>query len=324
MSATGTTARLDTAAILGRVVPGRRIEGISAVLLPFDEAGRVDANGLARLLERVAAAGLQPAVNMDTGYVNLLHRRERRLVLAITRDVLAGRPFVAGAFIEGEEGDPQALYEREVEEIGAHGGTPILFQCSALKRMAPPDIAALYAAVAARCERLILFELGEMFAPFGQIYDLELVRELMLIPEVVGMKHSSLSRELEWRRLALRDEVRPEFKVYTGNDLGIDMVIYGSDYLLGLSTFAPEAFAARDAMWATRDAGFFGLNDLLQYLGAFAFRPPVPAYKHSAAQFLHLRSRLPSSAPHPRGLRRPESDVAVLREIVERLERLGL
>ena len=30
-------------------------------------------------------------------------------------------------------------------------------------------------------------------------------------------------------------------------------------------------------------------NDALQYLGAFAFRPPVPAYRHSAAQFLALR-----------------------------------
>jgi hypothetical protein len=138
------------------------------------------------------------------------------------------------------------------------------------------------------------------------------------------MKHSSLDRAQEWARLDLRDELRPDFKIYTGNDLGIDMVIYGSDYLLGLSTFAPEAFAARDALWAAEDPAFFALNDLLQYLGAFAFREPVPAYKHSAAQFLALRGRLASDAPHPRGLRRPESDLPVLAQIAERLERLGL
>ncbi len=40
---------------------------------------------------------------------------------------------------------------------------------------------------------------------------------------------------IEWSRLALRDRIRPEFKIFNGNDLAIDMVMYGSDYLLGLS-----------------------------------------------------------------------------------------
>jgi hypothetical protein len=61
------------------------------------------------------------------------------------------------------------------------------------------------------------------------------------------------------------------------------------------------------------------LNDLLQYLGFFAFRPPVPAYKHSAAQFLKLRGWIDFAATHPRSPRRPDSDVEVLRDILERL-----
>jgi dihydrodipicolinate synthase/N-acetylneuraminate lyase len=313
-----------TTTLLRRIVPGRRIEGISAVLLPFSAEGRIDVDGYAAHLGRTAATGLIPAVNMDTGYVNLLAPAERRRVLGIAREVMAGRPFVAGAFVEGEAGDLLARYLTAVEEIRAHGGTPILFQASAFVGMTTGQLVALHVAVAEACERLILFELGRMFAPFGQIYELDLVRELMQIPQIVGMKHSSLDRAQEWARLALRDELRPDFKIYTGNDLGIDMVIYGSDYLLGLSTFAPEAFAARDALWAADDPGFFALNDLLQYLGAFAFREPVPAYKHSAAQFLHLRGRLAAAAPHPRGLRRPESDLPVLAQIAERLEGFGL
>ena len=324
MVATIAGATPATTDLLRRIVPGRRIEGISAVLLPFGPDGRIDAEGFAGHLARTAAAGLQPAVNMDTGYVNFLSPEERRRVLGIAREVLAGRPFVAGAFVEGDAGDLLDCYLRAVEEIQAHGGTPILFQSTALLGMTPAELIAFHAAVAARCERLLIFELGQMFAPFGRIYEVDLVRELMQIPRIVGMKHSSLDRELEWARLALRDEVRPDFKIYTGNDLGIDMVMYGSDYLLGLSTFAPEAFAARDALWAAGDAGFFALNDLLQYLGAFAFREPVPAYKHSAAQFLKLRGRLTSDEPHPRGVRRPESDLAVLGQIAERLERMGL
>ena len=85
----------------------------------------------------------------------------------------------------------------------------------------------------------------------------------MSIPQIKGMKHSSLDRVIEIERLALRDRVRPDFKILTGNDLGIDMIEYGSDYLLGLSTFAPDLFAKRDAMWEAGDPGFYELNDLL-------------------------------------------------------------
>jgi hypothetical protein len=99
--------------------------------------------------------------------------------------------------------------------------------------------------------------------------------------------------------------------------------MYGSDYLLGLSTFAPDLFAKRDALWAGGDPAFYELNDLLQYLGFFAFRAPVPAYKHSAAQFLRLRGWLAADTPHPMAERRPESDVAVLRDIGQRLGVVG-
>ena len=171
--------------------------------------------------------------------------------------------------------------------------------------------------------RLFGFELGSMFVPYGRIFSLDTYRGLMEIPQCVGAKHSSLSRELEWDRLALRDEVRPDFMVLTGNDLGIDMVMYGSDYLLGLSTFAPDLFAERDRMWAAGDPGFYELNDMLQYLGHFTFRPPVPGYRHNAATFMELRDwaesdNVPAGAP-----RRPDSDREVLRDIAERLGVLG-
>ncbi|MBA7693669.1 hypothetical protein ES703_102257 [subsurface metagenome] len=162
-----------------------------------------------------------------------------------------------------------------------------------------------------------------MFAPFGAIYDLKTCAGLMSIPQCIGLKHSSLNRQLEWQRLALRDQQRPNFKIFTGNDLAIDMVMYGSDYLLGLSTFAPDLFARRDALWEAGDPTFYELNDLLQYLGSFAFRPPIPAYKHSAAQFLKLRGWISSDTPHPAGYRHPDSDVAVLQDIMQRLGRFG-
>jgi dihydrodipicolinate synthase/N-acetylneuraminate lyase len=300
--------------------PGRTIEGISAVLLPFDEQGRIDWAGFRTLVERTWAAGLTPAVNMDTGYVNLIAAADRAQVLRETTAMAAGRRFVAGAFIEGEDGDPVALYRREVAAIRAHGGLPIIFQSTALTRDGEAATIELYRRIGEAGGPLLAFELGTMFAPFGRIYSADTFRRLLDIEAFTGCKHSSLDRAEEWDRLALRDRHRPDFRVYTGNDLAIDMVFYGSDYLLGLSAFAVEAFAARDRAWAACDRRAFALNDLLQYLGQLAFRAPVPAYKHSAAQFLRLRGLVASDRPHPKAATRPESDVPLLADIRDRLD----
>ena len=300
--------------------PGRAIEGISAVLLPYLPDARPDWESFRALLDRTWTAGLTPAVNMDTGYVNLLSPAERARVLAETAEVGDGRRFVAGAFIEGEVGNLVRLYLREVEAIRAVGGTPILFQCSALAELSEDGIYDVYAGVAAERGPMLAFELGTMFAPFGRIYSEDLFKQILGLESFVGAKHSSLDRTVEWRRLALRDAHRPGFKVYTGNDLAIDMVFFGSDYLLGLSAFHVEAFAVRDRLWRESDARAFMVNDLLQYLGQLAFRAPVPAYKHSAAQFLKLRGLIGHDLPHPRGAVRPASDVPVLSDIVDRLD----
>jgi dihydrodipicolinate synthase/N-acetylneuraminate lyase len=304
--------------------PRRRIVGMSAILLPFTDDGGVDWDGFTGHVLRTARAGLTPAVNMDTGYAHLIDEPTRQAVLRRTRDALGGGEFVAGAFVGDRPGDPWNVdaYRRQIASIQEHGGTPIVFQSYGLTEQAPEAVVASYAQLGRDCPRFLAFELGHMFAPFGRIYDLDTYAGLMDVPQCQGAKHSSLSRELEWQRLQLRDERRPDFRVLTGNDLAIDMVMYGSDYLLGLSTFAPDVFAKRDALWAAGDPAFHEVNDLLQYLGFLVFRPPVPAYKHSAAQFLRMRGWIATDRTHPRSAERPASDVAILRDIADRLEAL--
>jgi len=165
------------------------------------------------------------------------------------------------------------------------------------------------------------FELGKMFAGNGELFDEVTLRGLMQIPELIGLKHSSLDRIEEFRRLALRDEVRPEFRIYTGNDLAINMIEYGSDYLLGLATFDPESFAKRDRLWAQGDPAYYGLSDALQHLGNVAFRTPVPAYKHSAAIYLHLSGKISAPETHPLNPRRPAWEADLMRECRLRLEK---
>jgi dihydrodipicolinate synthase/N-acetylneuraminate lyase len=306
------------------IIPRRKIEGISAILLPFRADGSVDWGAFCSHIDRTAEARLIPAVNMDTGYTNLISERTRLEVLACTRDTLSGRPFTAGAYIPtrpGEPYDPQPYYQ-QIEQIQSFGGIPVIFQSFGLSNLPPEQLIAAYADFGRIAPRFIAFELGTIFAPFGKIYDLATYAGLLGIPQCTGAKHSSLKRQLEWERLALRDRIRPEFKVYTGNDLAIDMVMYGSDYLLGLSTFAPDYFALRDRYWLEGDLRFYELNDVLQYLGQFAFRAPTAAYKHSAAQFLKLRGWIACDDTHPQSPRRSDTDIEILGKILRQLETL--
>lgn len=301
--------------------PGRTITGMSAVLLPHTAEGAIDWPAVEAHVERTVVAGLTPAVNMDTGYVQLLADADKERVLDLTAAVTGG-VFVAGAYVPDSAGAAFDLggYVAAAAAIAARGGTPVVFPSHGLNEHGDDGWVASLQALGAELDEFIGFELGAMFVPYGRIPSLDAYGALLEIPSCTGAKHSSLSRQLEWDRLALRDRVRPDFRVFTGNDLAIDMVRYGSDYLLGLSTFAPEAFAARDRMWAQQDPGFWELNDLLQYLGFFTFRPPVPGYRHDAATWFTLRGWASSDATPVGAPRRPESDRAILADILERLE----
>jgi 4-hydroxy-tetrahydrodipicolinate synthase len=296
------------------------VQGIAATLLPFESDGRIAVEAFQHHLVATQRAGLTSAVNMDTGYVNYLNDMEKQEVLRWTREALGNNvDFIAGAYIEGQPGDVVALYRREMDRIAALNGTPIVFQTARLHGKSATEKATLYREICRGFPRVLAFELGPMFAPNGEIFDEETVRRLMDIPELTGMKHSSLDRMVELGRLALRDAHRPEFNIYTGNDLGVNMIEYGSDYLLGLATFAPEKFAQRDRLWESGNAEYYALSDALQYLGNVAFREPIPAYKHSAAVFLHLAGRIPTDLTHPRNPQRPSWEREILQDCARRL-----
>ena len=300
--------------------PNRKTTGYAACLLPFEKDGSISRDSFQAAIERTTAAGLGCAVNMDTGYANYLEETERTLILELTREAIANRrDFIAGAFVEGLPGDLVGLYRSQMDQIVAFGGTPILFQTTRFHSWKASEIVDLYAKACEGYESVIGFELGSMFAPNGMIFDDETIRGLMGIPALKGIKHSSLDRGVELRRLEIRNEIRPDFKIFTGNDLAIDMTEYGSDYLLGLAAFCPELFALRDKYWLDGDENYDALTDAIQYLGNVSFRAPVPAYKHSCAVFQNLIGRCPSPLTHPKSAKRPEWEVEIMADCARRL-----
>ena len=314
-------AERDLAAAWGRLAP-RRVHGIAAVLLPY-RGEEIDWPGFEAHVACTRAAGLDVAVNMDTGFGDLLGAHERAAVLDAVRTVLGeGVPFFAGAFPDGAGADPRD-WRAGLEAIAARGARPVLVQSRAMHALGPADKAAFYAElVEPAAGGALAFELSPRFAPHGEIWDDETFERILAVENILGSKHSSLERGVELRRLAARDRIRPDYRLYTGNDLAIDLVAYGSDYLLGLATFAPERFAERDRALAAGEASFLERNDALQHLGNVGFREPIPAYKHAAAQFLHIGGLLEHDGIHPRAPRRPASDRVLLFDCARRLDLL--
>ena len=178
---------MTIASLLQRQRPGRKVQGIAAALLPYAADGRVAVEEFQRHLQATQRAGLMNAVNMDTGYVNYLSEAEKKDVLRWTREALGKDiPFVAGAYIEGQTGDVVALYRKQMDEIAACGGIPILFQTIGLHGKPAKEKSAIYGAACRGFPHVLAFELGQMFAPNGEIFDEEMVRRLMDIPEIVG------------------------------------------------------------------------------------------------------------------------------------------
>jgi hypothetical protein len=72
----------------------------------------------------------------------------------------------------------------------------------------------------------------------------------MDIPEISGMKYRRSTASSSCSvRLARR--ASSDFRIYTGNDLGIN-IEYGSDYLLAWRVSPLEKFAERDRKWRLR------------------------------------------------------------------------
>ena len=310
-----------------RCRPGRTIQGISAVLLPYRSNGQIDESGFRTHLRRTLKAGLRAAVNMDTGYVDLLTAEEKQRVLKWTGETVDGRDwFAAGALpFFGDISLPLGkAYVRECSLIRDSGGIPVIFPSPGYAKLDENALIELFREIAANVGTFIAFELGKMFSPHGRMFSERVLAALMELPACRGLKHSSLDRSTELARLELRDRLRPDFIIYSGNDLAADMIEFGSDYLLGLSTFAPELFTARDLAWKRNEAAYLELRDLIQYLGWIGFREPVPAYKHSAAIFLKLTGGLETDEPHPRAARRDAKDCALLADAAKRLERIML
>ena len=303
--------------------PGRRPAGLAPVLLPSLSSGEPDWDGFAHLLGRTVDSGLVPLISAGPGMGDRLDASTRAEVVATVGAALGGRTFVAGVRAEdGPDGgfDPSRL-AGTVAAVSRHGGVPVLLPSPALARLDPDEALGLLAWMGEWCDRLIAADLPAERWDGGRAWGMDAFTVLLDQPACIGLIDGSWNRQLEWDRIRRRDDVRPDFRLYSANALGIDQIMFGADHALDLAAAVPDAIADRDEAWAIEDPGVIDRHDALQALATVVFRPPYDAARHALARVLLLRGWLPHDQVHPSLPRRPESDDELL---LPALDRLGL
>src|SRR5262245_58324252 len=177
---------------------------MAAIPLPFDARGAVDWRAFAGLIERSAAAGLVPAVNLHAGCGPLLDEGTRLRAVETARRAAPGR-FAAGAHALETLGGrwARAQHAREMERIAAAGGIPIVYPSPALDALDDSAWLVAHRELGEHCERFIACELDPAFEPHGRSVEPRVYRGLLGIPQCIGAHQGSLSRAREWERLAL-------------------------------------------------------------------------------------------------------------------------
>jgi hypothetical protein len=307
---------------LRHLTPGRTIDGVAALPVWLGVSRRLDLAGLAARIEATFATGLTPAVNLHAGAVDLLGRDDRTDVLTTAAGVARGRRFIAGTGPTSDAAPLSVRYGRAVDAIVRQGGTPVLLPVPELATLDGDALAYLWRQATAGHRGVLIVEMAAECGMAADPYTPDVVTRLIDVASLGGLVHATFDRATEWARVEARDIARPEFRIYSGHERALDMVSYGSDYLLGVAGCAPEAFARRDRAWRAGEALGFELNDALQALGALLYRDPVGGARHGAVQWLQVRGLDDGAAALAGVSPRPDSDRALYSDLAARLDRL--
>src|ERR1051325_1872803 len=168
--------------IVSRIQPRRKVNGIAAALLPFNQNGSIAVEAFQTHLRATHAAGLGNAVNMDTGYINYLSEAEQSEILNWTREALGPSVnFVAGVYIEGLDGDVVSLYRRKIDQVVHYGATPIILQTKRLHGKDSREKIACYRVICHGYPAVLGFELGQVFAPTAEIFEAPTIQRVITL-----------------------------------------------------------------------------------------------------------------------------------------------
>lgn len=253
-----------------------------AVPVPMLVGRNIDWEAQELLAQSIAASPVSgAAVWAHTGR-GLLHKREERIrILQCWRDALQQRSIVAG--IGGDRtilDDADYLRSALVmaEDAAANGAAFLL--CHPPRYQSSEDIQVYYGELSRLGIPLILFYLYPQAG--GQFYDDEMLRTLLQLPNITGMKLATLNDVMRYQDVTeILTKEYPKITLITGEDrfLGYSIMMGATAGLLGMSTIFPtlqhELFAAFNRKELER---FYYLSKICDEIGRAIFAAPMEAY----------------------------------------------
>jgi 4-hydroxy-tetrahydrodipicolinate synthase len=218
---------------------------------------------------------------VHTGRGLLLSPPMRRTVLRSWREGLGSkRVVVAGAGARPNDPDYTASAVRMAAEAAEGGADALLCFAPTPYRSEPHHLVAYHRALATVGLPLILFFLYE--AAGGVTYSEDVLRELLALPEVAGIKMATLDSVMTYQNVArlIRDEF-PETLLITGEDrfLGYSMLAGAEGALIGMGAALPAAQAALVGRPpADQPAEFLRLTQAVDRYAQATFRAPLEGY----------------------------------------------
>jgi len=280
---------------------------IPATITPMRRGGEVDEDALRRYIRWLLGfAGLKAlAVNMDTGEGPQMLAEERRRILQIYREEVAGRlPVLAGI---GAPNTAIAIQLAEDAREGGADGIVVFPHPIFVGEPLPWQVPHEYHKAIAEAVPLpmVLFQLQPGLG--GVLYSREALVKLASIPTVVAVKEASFDAVRFVETVRALAEAPRRIQVLTGNDNFIlESFVLGADgALIGFGTVAiAEQLEMLGRLRAGDLAGAQEVYDrVIQPLVGVIFGPPVRNYrlrlKEALAELgvlegVHARPPLPS------------------------------
>jgi 4-hydroxy-tetrahydrodipicolinate synthase len=296
---------------------------IPAVVTPMRAGGEVDADALRRYIRWLMAFdGLKAlAVNMDTGEGPALTREERRRVLEVYGEEVAGRlPLLAGI------GAPStaAAVELALDARNAGASGLVVFPHPVfVAEPLSPEVPYEYHRAIAEASGLpmVLFQLQPALA--GVIFTKETLLKLVSIPNVVAIKEASFDAVRFVETVRVLSEAPGRIQVLTGNDNFIlESFLLGADgALIGFGTVA---IAEQLEMLARlRSGDIAGAREVyesaIQPLVSVIFAPPVRNYRARVKEALVALGVLEEAHVRAPLLPLERAERAAVHEAIERL-----
>jgi 4-hydroxy-tetrahydrodipicolinate synthase len=273
---------------------------IPAVPVPFRGAVLAEdaQHAYARWMAEQPIAGV--AVWAHTGRGPHLTPRDRRTVLATWRSALRGRVVVAGANspemardAQGGGADAVLAFPRRDDPVGYH---------RALGGELP----------------VIAFYLYE--AAGGVSYDAEVLRRIIELPEVVGIKIATLDSVMTFQSIAELLCAYPDKVLITGEDrfLGYSLMLGARGALIGMGSALSDLQAQLLAAYTGADyATFHALSRRIDRFAAATFTAPMEGYIRRMLWALADEGVIPEDAcDDPWGPRLDERDRSRVRNAV--------